>query len=312
MLRKDKRPASRSGFTLVELLIVVTIIAILVAMAMAAVMKVMNQGAQTTARVEIGNLETGIAACKNDWGGGLKYLPSKLKLFEETAWYTRTTDPEALATQRFLIKMFGTRFQGQWVDWNGDGVHAEPPFSATGPIPTAVTIPAPECLVFYLGGIPDAPGNPPAGFSTDPTNPASTANRKAPYYAFQTPRLRQSTAAGAGYFFYVDPYTENPQPYIYLSSGARGNDYNAPPPAGTSTSDCTWVKDSAGNFVQPYRERSGGKFMNPFGFQIICAGRDNIFGDPTKWTPANGTTDRLGADDQANFSQGLLGGSAAQ
>jgi hypothetical protein len=46
--------------------------------------------------------------------------------------------------------------------------------------------------------------------------------------------------------------------------------------------------------------------MNPNSFQIISAGRDKIFGDPSQWSPNNGTTNIPGRDDMSNFSQSAL------
>ena len=56
--------------------------------------------------------------------------------------------------------------------------------------------------------------------------------------------------------------------------------------------------------VTPYK--SGGKYVNESGFQIISAGKDQMFGAGDALLPAVGTPG--GDDDQANFSRSVLGG----
>src|SRR4051794_31015672 len=108
---------ARVGFTMIELLVVIGIIAVLVSLTAAAVMKVMGQGSKTETRVEIGQLETGIASTLTDLGLG--FVPSYLVLREDNAY-----DPgnaEHRATTSLLQKMFGKRIDLRPVSAGGSG-----------------------------------------------------------------------------------------------------------------------------------------------------------------------------------------------
>jgi len=136
------------------------------------------------------------------------------------------------------------------------------------------------------------------------SNPAAANRTKGPYYEFQSNRLVRNPATN--FLSYLDPYGTNPpRPFVYFSSGPGVNDYNPADCAGVTT------EVPGTTPVQPYTESAPGvtpvKFVNSRGFQIICAGADGKFGQASMWTPAAGSTDPNGKDDQANFGSGLLG-----
>jgi hypothetical protein len=86
-------------------------------------------------------------------------------------------------------------------------------------------------------------------------------------------------------------------PLAYFTS-VQGNDY---------TGSFTWN----GSTVRPYREPgSPDRFVNPKRFQIICAGRNGVFGPGGNWTPGEGewSADGPGGDDLSNFNNGTLDG----
>jgi prepilin-type N-terminal cleavage/methylation domain-containing protein len=300
---------ARPGFTLVELLIVIAIIAILVSLAVAAVYPFLGKGAQTMTRVEIGQLETAIMAARTDLNN-VPFLPSSIKLDETCAYPQRSTVGSAdWFAVTFLQKVFGKRINlvpmgqtqnmvtGTGIDWNGDGQ-----------INTITTLQGHKALVFWLGGIP-APGSPPGcrGFNTDPTNPGLTVTakfNKKPYFDFKPARLVTDTD---GFMYYLDAY-ETGAPYVYLAAGTSG--YTTSP-----SSDFTQVSAPAGALpiplqpvtVMPYTTL-GGQPINPNGFQIISAGKKGQFGPGGPWDTVNGYPGTSpGADDQANFSSALLG-----
>jgi prepilin-type N-terminal cleavage/methylation domain-containing protein len=315
----------RAGFTLVELLIVLAIIALLVSLTAAAVLRFINVGPDVQTRNEIGNMETALTAAKNDLSPGtqLEYLPSILVLREDCQY---GTTPLELASIAFLKKAFGKRINltprtaldiaaGNYIDWNGNGV-CDQPLPTNAPF----ILDGGQCLVFWLGGIPSSTGC--TGFSTNPLNPAdSTTPHKPPYYEFRAARL---VAGLGGFFYYVDAYKTS-SPFAYFTAypnNAGYNIYNVSPysdcflngssPLGTVL---TGYSTSFTN-LQPYllsatATSTATKWVNPSGFQIISAGRDGAFGNITAggvWNPSQGwPANDPGADDIANFSRAVLG-----
>jgi general secretion pathway protein G len=338
---------SRAGFTLVELLVVMLIIAILVSLVTAAVMKGIVVASETQTRAEIGNLEQAIASFMADFGaggsGGVEYIPSHFVLREDGLW--NTTNPASSEAKSFayLQKMFGKNFQkGVQIDWNGDNNITLGPIYLQGQ----------HCLVFFLGGVPTATpqGFVCQGFSTNPLTPAAPAaqgeKRRGPYFPFQSTRLKplpaaapQSTTGPPVFLTYQDPWKNTglingvptPMAYAFFSSNNTLNGYfmlthgtNGPFPG-----DCPSLQ------VLPYFTTSANKtlvFENSQSYQIISAGRDGIFGHPqnivpfipsalagdpvymnTKnaWNPVTGLQDTTanggGEDDQSNFSSKTLG-----
>src|SRR5262245_56519506 len=81
--------ATRLGFTLVELLVVITIIAILVSLLTVVASKAIRTAEETSNRVEIGKLETAIASFKQQFN--VPYLPSLIWLDETMQYNTPPT-----------------------------------------------------------------------------------------------------------------------------------------------------------------------------------------------------------------------------
>jgi prepilin-type N-terminal cleavage/methylation domain-containing protein len=190
-----------------------------------------------------------------------------------------------------------------------------------------------DCLVFYLGGIMLTTVNGAtvtsklSGFATNPRDPSDFLDKSStpgnlklrervgPFYEFQSARLTPSNAwtKAAGFFCYLDPYGSSEvgvvagqsMPYAYFGLTVRGTKSAAPNltiAANSYYSDCTAL-----GLPQQYKDQGGaGNDMNSNTFQIVSAGRDKIFGDPTKWTANSGTTSIPGRDDLSNFSQGQL------
>lgn len=306
--------SARSGFTLIEVLIVIAIIAILVGLTTAGVMYFGRSGPDMVVKAEIRQFDSGLKAAMQELNG-VTYVPSYLALREDNEYVL--SNPAEAATVSFLQKAFGKRINltpvslgGSGIDWNGNGGIDS---SAGGPY----VLQGHHCLVFWLGGIP-APvsaTNPTLGFlgfSTDPTNPAAPGgSRKGPWFQFKTARLVMDANT---FLYYTDGYTgKGPitaMPYAFFSGGSSGNAYQLGVNSyQTVAGDCPTLG------VLPYFQGSGTqiRFENKGSFQVISAGRDGLFGPGGQWNP---TVDKSpstvavpnpGYDDLSNFGRLELG-----
>ncbi len=302
----------RGGFTLLELLIVIALIAVLVGLLFAAL-----GGASTTARVtevvaEINNLEKAIQEFKLQYGVD---VPSSIRLHEVGAHWSgsdvQTRRSKALLTRIWPDFAFGD------VDFNGDGAQDD-----------TIELFGSECLVFFLGGVcvtqdssgnyivgPDGsvsgPGTParwtPVGFSANPANPfARGGSRVGPFYEFDISRLVNVVNTGNSMPEYLDPIEGQSMPYAYAST-ARGA-YAPNSGAVYRPEDLNW--NGSGPFTSVYHRPNNGQVYNPRGFQIISPGFDGEFGIGGEWEPGSPlleprTPER---DNITNFSGGMLGG----
>lgn len=296
--------ARRTGFTLIEMLVVITIIAFLVSLLSAAVVKILAKIADTTNVRDIRNLSLAITNFKAAYS--VDYLPSRIILCENSNDYY-SVPPQFDPTTGNLIPGTGI-FKDQlnqesyayinqlwrgmvsktgWagIDWNNNGV-------VDGP----VTLEGHECLVFFLGGMQDKSRFACLGFSTSRVNPTlPSSDRVPPFFEFEQGRLQIDAN---GYFSYKDAY-KTAQPYAYFSSYKKQNNYNR-----YGGSDCA----SLG--VQPYFfiPLPAIQYENADTWQIISAGRDGKFGPGGEWSPL--TADTIapeGRDDMSNFHTATLG-----
>jgi prepilin-type N-terminal cleavage/methylation domain-containing protein len=248
----------RAGFTLVEALVVVSIIVILASLTTAAVVRALQSAEDARVVAEIKQLENAVAAFKSEFGVG--YMPGHIKLFNNLNNYNapnlKTTDPVAFETKQFLSTMFPRMPFSGTIAWSGSGSGTYELFG-------------PECLVFFLGG-----RNGLDGFSKNQTDPwVGAGNRNKPYFEFDQKRLKLM-AWNPNFPAYLDPYNSgaaDDQPYFYFSS-KNGGDYSsldtfAPSPGAYGT-----IK------IAPFRDTTS-RFINPNGFQIMSAGRDKRVGN---------------------------------
>lgn len=306
------RRSGRRGFTLVELMVVIAIIALLISMLTAAVWKALVTTNRVKLQNEISQLTTAVQNFYSKFG---IYPPSRIILCESYDFYFVGNNHNSGQFKSDLHQDSVTFLQQIWpritfdflnrpglaprwvgIDWDGNGKLT----------PGEVLLEGDQCLVFFLGGIPgrDANNIPfTSGFSTNPQNPAyHTASNApgsevvAPFFEFSSDRLKilpqrvsyilpkdPSLTVSSAHYSYLDTYRV--APYAYFSSFKSRNDYNHYAKSlivrGTSgsllSSDCTSL------FVWPYAEAlptstTAPRYHNPNTFQIISAGADGQFG----------------------------------
>jgi prepilin-type N-terminal cleavage/methylation domain-containing protein len=310
MIRANPAPTRRAGFTLIELLVVIAIIAILVSLTAAAVFKISGKGDELIARHDISNLAAAIEAFKQQMK--VDFIPSRFRLREDLFGYIAgitSNPPDQLDVESwaYLKKLFPKiptptaavpNAGSVSLDWNNNGNVDQP-----------VDLEGHQCLVFFLGGIPNYSPNNVTGFSTNPAKPsAAGGERIGPFYRdfksdrltiIATPPLSSNiSVANSSYFSYLDPWGVNP--YAYFSAYKKVNGYNRYLPyynslnPAVNTSDCTTltIEDrmtlSVGTgAVWPYAQSVPGvanllpTYLNKDTYQIISAGPDKVFGQGT-------------------------------
>jgi prepilin-type N-terminal cleavage/methylation domain-containing protein len=333
MTQRQRKHGARPAFTMIELLVVITIIAILIALLTGAVIRGLSKGAETQDVSEINELQAKLTNVMRN-PNPVQYLPSRLHLSKTNNYTNTQLDTDTI---KFLQLRFGkhtccnftplpsAQFPTvPFIDWNGDGVANEELF-----------LEGEQCLVFHLGGIPLTSSGSiiMTGFSNNAFNPAapivnSSEKRQGPYFEFQSARLKPMVSALTGntanvtFPAYLDPWTRPGgarQPFAYfVSSNPEGvGQYDKYGAGGGSSngSDCPSLIAPLGSpanspllpYIQTTSASGLANFVNPGTFQIISAGQDGKFGaGGTNWG-RTGTTDQNGLDDLSNFSSHLLG-----
>lgn len=286
-----RHPSTRRGFTLLELMVVIVIIAILMALILPAVSRVRYTARVAEVTAEMKRLDQALATFNNRFG---TYPPSVITLYGTQAGWN--ANPAAMSTIRSI-----------WPDFDfatgGRGDQTLHPWADTDRILTGD-----ECLVFFLGGMPDyAPGSTVPtlrGFSKNSRWPLAIAgeNRDGPFYTeFKGERLLDGLndpVDGSGNPIpddipsYLDslPAQEAPLWYSVSTNGRYAN----------------------GDLA--YYQADGNTPWNRESYQLISPGLDGEFGDIQKtattravYSDSTDFSARLAERDNiTNFSGGLL------
>jgi prepilin-type N-terminal cleavage/methylation domain-containing protein len=238
----------RGGFTLVELLVVIVVLAILAALLLPAINSAIRTSKNAAVSAEINQLAQALESFKSKYGD---YPPSRFLAVENGNYSallgstiplnTTGYDPTSPGTgditvgqlaQRSVsaLRKFWPRVSttglgtGIWYDFNGDGINQ----SLNN---TVYILHGHECLVFFLGGVPlldhSTGGYGMTGFGKDPTNPFTNsiasdsnyhnnpnpmynANRQPPLFEFNAGRLFLDPNSRSGIPGYLDSLGNTP------------------------------------------------------------------------------------------------------
>lgn len=250
--RKRRSASARAaGFTLVELMVVITIIGILSGLGVVAAIRAITTAKNATIKMEMSQLDAALNAFKMKFG---EYPPDGL---------------DSTATTAFVRRAF-------------------PQY--TGSVPTYLTngnLNPQTALGFWLCGLPDTSnGNVPSGFAADPTNPfrmpSDYAARIKPFMDFNINQFAGTTlgtASMADYRYWPKAAMGNKTSGALVYFRATNGTYTTAATSGHEDSGDT--ESQKGKVYAAGDSRmTNNPTINNTSYQIFSAGLDTKYGNP--------------------------------
>ncbi len=290
------------GFTLIELMVVIVIISILVALIVPALGRVKVATNEAKVMTEIKQLESAIAAFKAKYG---VEPPSQINIYTSAAGWTS----DAYSTS--IIRGIWPQFD--FTMGAATGVVSFPPYWDPSRSGVRISLFSGECMLFFLGGVQTAIGQPPNGFAKNPQYPfaplSQVTNREGPFYEF-TNLVQFSDIDTNGFNEWMDSLPGQTMPYLYYSS-YEGRGYNTAELANNGTNykllnDVYRVSSTAGTFPPAAVAQAGTgsqalQAQKSQTFQIISPGYDNQYGSGGVFNSALTNSGLVGYDASGNM-----------
>lgn len=282
-----KQRATRAGFTLVEILMVIAIIAILAALLTTGISRVRGTAKKVQAANDITQLETVATKFKQDFGF---YPPSHVTVTPDP------NNPNVTVVMRFMVP---NKPSGAGTAQNEASLRIlqrmfprwQPTVGPSGNLGIALAgsmLDPNQALVYFLGGPGTLAGGEPGFDASGPGIPTGTT-KKGPYFDFPASRLAIPDRSVTGYDSgndisnFLDPWGV---PYAYFT--ASGDSYDGrfafpfgPIPTAPSRADpgfasTTYTVTATNPGMRPFR--AGNKWVNAGKMQIVSAGPNRLFG----------------------------------